>query len=164
MIVYIIRGSYGGLMRRLVPVPARIGSAALGALPLATPPPVAAGRRSGVGSSASDASPSTSPTHARTAPPASPGAFSCRAKMRTCENALPPSSPIPAARLRAAFANAKVGKCEKGDGAPGWAYRRWGGRLRFPPRNEKTRPIGGYRGGRVYNLWQARRCYQHLRD
>lgn len=126
--------------------------------------PSRANRRSGVGSSAPDASPFTLPTHAHTAPRLRRAAFSRRAKMRTCENALPPSSPIPAARLRAEFANAKVGKCEKGDGAPGWAYRRWGGRLRFPPRNEKKPPDRRLPGGRVYNLWQARRCYQHLRD
>lgn len=89
--------------------------------------PSRANRRSDVGFSAPDASPFTLPTHAHTAPRLRRAAFSRRAKMRTCENALPPSSPIPAARLRAEFANAKVGKCEKGDGAPGGAYRRRGG-------------------------------------
>lgn len=102
--------------------------------------PSRANRRSGVGSSAPDASPFTLPTHAHTAPRLRRAAFSRRAKMRTCENALPPSSPIPAARLRAAFANAKVGKCEKGDGAPGWAYRRWGGAAAFSAPKRKNPP------------------------
>lgn len=67
-------------------------------------------------------------------------AFSRRAKMRTCENALPPSSPIPAARLRATFANAKVGKCEKGDGALAGAYRRRGGAAAFSVLKRKNPP------------------------
>ena len=143
-------------MRRLVPVPARIGSAALGgrlgnalgALLLATPPPFAREspfrRRLFCPRRVALHTPYTCPYGAS----ASPGRLlpPCEdANMRKRASAVEPdTSGSPARRVR----KREGWKMRKGRWGAGMGVSAMGGgRLRFPPRNEKTRPIGGYRAG-----------------